>query len=302
MFLDSILVKLELITAHPLATLLVIGVLITGSRINPTIQFIVRALISLIFIIIFSVYGILSAIFFSLIGKRGLINWATARAYAYIAGGAVGISYKVEGEEHMLTGKPAIYVCNHQSAADLFVLGRIFPKDCVIVGKAELKYVPLLNIYMVLGKSIFLDRKNRDSSVQALIKAADEVKHRKISVFIFPEGTRSHLKEAELLPFKKGAFYMATQAGIPIIPIVVANYSDIYSSSRRIFHGGELHIKVLPPIETTNINIDDKDQINSLMDKTREIMLKTLRAITPKHKVSPLNVNIKPSNGDTKLN
>ncbi|CAG8565380.1 22489_t:CDS:2 [Dentiscutata erythropus] len=294
MFLDSILVKFELLTAHPLAILLVIGILITGSRINPTIQFFVRALISLIFIIIFSVFGILSAIFFSLIGKRGLINWATARAYAYIAGGAVGISYKVEGEEHMLTGKSAIYVCNHQSTADLFVLGRIFPKDCVIVGKAELKYVPLLNIYMVLGKSIFLVRKNRESSVQALIKAADEVKHRK--------GTRSHLKEAELLPFKKGAFYMAAQAGIPIIPIVVANYSDIYSSSRRIFRGGELHIKVLPPIETTNINIDDRDQINSLMDKTRENMLKTLRAITPKHKVPSLNVDIKPSNGDIKLN
>ncbi|KAF0345975.1 1-acylglycerol-3-phosphate O [Gigaspora margarita] len=295
MFLDSSsIVKLELITAHPLAILLVIGALITGSRINPTIQFFVRALISFIFIIIFSIYGILSAIFLSLIGKRGLINWATARAYAYIAGGAVGISYKVEGEEHMLTGKPSIYVCNHQSAADLFVLGRIFPKDCVIVGKAELKYIPLLNIYMILNNSIFLDRKNRNSSVQALTKAADEVKQRKTSVFIFPEGTRSHLKEAELLPFKKGAFYMAVQAGIPIVPIVVANYIDIYSSTRRIFRGGELHIKVLPPIETTNINADDKEQINSLMDKTRDVMLNTIREITPNHKV-------KSSNGDTKL-
>ncbi|CAG8760845.1 17978_t:CDS:2, partial [Gigaspora rosea] len=290
----SSIVKLELITAHPLAILLVIGALITGSRINPTIQFFVRALMCFMFIIIFSIYGILTAIFLSLIGKRGLINWVTARSYAYLAGGAVGISYKVEGEEHMLTGKPSIYVCNHQSAADLFVLGRIFPKDCVIVGKAELKYIPLLNIYMILNNSIFLDRKNRSSSVQALTKAADEVKHRKTSVFIFPEGTRSHLKEAELLPFKKGAFYMAVQAGIPIVPIVVANYIDIYSSTRRIFRGGELHIKVLPPIETTNLNADDKEQINSLMEKTREVMLNTIREITPNNKVEP-------SNGDTKV-
>ncbi|CAG8535659.1 12776_t:CDS:2 [Cetraspora pellucida] len=299
MFFDGILINLELFTAHPFVVFLVLGVLITGSRINPTIQFVVRAFISFIFIIAFSVYGIITAIFFSLIGNRGLINWATARSYAYIAGSAVGISYKVEGEEHMLTGKPSIYVCNHQSMADLFVLGRIFPKDCVIVGKAELKYVPFLNIYMILGNSIFLDRKNRDSSVQALIKAADDVKERKTSVFIFPEGTRSRLKEAELLPFKKGAFYMAVQAGIPIVPIVVANYSDIYSSSRKIFCGGELHMKVLPPIETTNIDINDKEQINALTDKTREIMLKTLREITSEHKVRPLNK--KTSNGNTKL-
>ncbi|CAG8637381.1 31700_t:CDS:2, partial [Racocetra persica] len=281
MFLGGSLVNLELFTAHPFTVFLMIGVLITGSRINPTIQFVVRALISLIMIIVFSVYGITTAIILSIIGKRGLINWATARSFAYVAGSVVGISYKVEGEEHMLTGQPAIYVCNHQSMADMFVLGRIFPKDCVIVGKAELKFVPFLNIYMILGNSIFLDRKNRDSSVQVLIKAADDVKERK--------GTRSRLKEAELLPFKKGAFYMAAQAGIPIIPIVVANYSDIYNSSRRIFRGGELHMKVLPPIDTTNVDIDDKEQINALTEKTREIMLKTLREITPKHKVRPLN-------------
>lgn len=64
-----------------------------------------------------------------------------------------------------------------------------------------------------------------------------------MSVFMFPEGTRARLEKADLLPFKKGAFHMAVQAGIPIVPIVVANYSDIYNSKQRIFRGGQLRIK-----------------------------------------------------------
>src|ERR1043165_5507302 len=94
-----------------------------------------------------------------------------------------------------------------------------------------------------LGQAVFLDRKNHGSAVQALTKAAQDIKEQKTSVFIFPEGTRARLQEADLLPFKKGAFHMAVQAGIPIVPIVVANYSEIYDSRRKIFRGGEINIK-----------------------------------------------------------
>jgi len=64
-----------------------------------------------------------------------------------------------------------------------------------------------------------------------------------VSVFIFPEGTRGHLQEADLLPFKKGAFHLAVQAEIPIVPVVVSNYSHVYDSRRQIFAGGEITIK-----------------------------------------------------------
>ncbi|RHZ81105.1 hypothetical protein Glove_123g78 [Diversispora epigaea] len=246
-------------------------------------RFWIKILISLIFVLLFSVYGSVISIIFTFIGKRGLINWVTARGYAYVAGSAVGISFKVEGEEYLNTGRPAIYICNHQSAVDLFVLGRIFPKNCVIVGKSSLKFVPLLGIFMILGRAVFLDRTNHNGAIHALSKAAQDIKERKTSVFIFPEGTRARLKEADLLPFKKGAFHMAAQAEIPIIPIVVANYSEIYNSKQRIFRGGQLRIKALPPIETTDINADDKNQIDALTLRTRDIMLDTLKEITLSH-------------------
>lgn len=120
---------------------------IIGSRYSAKLQFFVNAFISLIFLLLFSVYGSIISIVFTFIGKQGLINWATARGYGYVAGSAVGISYKVEGEEYLNTGRPAIYICNHQSAVDLFVLGRIFPKNCVVVGKSSLKFVPLLGMF-----------------------------------------------------------------------------------------------------------------------------------------------------------
>ncbi|CAJ0919744.1 254_t:CDS:2 [Entrophospora sp. SA101] len=176
---------------------------------------------------------------------------------------AVGITVKVEGEEY-LDVKPAIFICNHQATADLLVLGKVFPKNCTVIGKSSLKYVPFLNLYMKLGQGIFLDRKNHQNAT---------------SVFIFPEGTRARLQEADLLPFKKGAFHMAVRAKIPIVPIVVGNYSHLYDSKRRLFKSGEFRVRVLPPIDTSNMNEDDRDEINNLTNLTREEMLRTLKDI-----------------------
>lgn len=276
---EEIKMKLDVVPVRPLATAIIIAALYTGSRVNNTIQFGVRAFISIIFLLIFSAYGSLIAIIFSIIGKRGLINFVTARTYGYFASTAVGISFKVQGEEYLNT-RPAIFICNHQAAVDLLVLGRIFPKHCVVVGKASLRFIPLLGMFMSLGHAVFLDRKNHGSAVQALTNAAEEIKKQNTSVFIFPEGTRARLQEADLLLFKKGAFHMAVQAKIPIVPIVVANYSDNYNSKRKIFRGGEINVKVLQPIDVSNISID---QIDTLTNSTRELMLKTLKEISPLH-------------------
>ncbi|CAG8647183.1 7470_t:CDS:2 [Funneliformis caledonium] len=266
----------EVMPIQPLYITMIIGAIYTGSRINKKIQFGVRGIISLIFLLIFSAYGSFIAVLFSLIGKRGLINYVTARSYGFFAIPAVGISFKVHGEEN-LNVQPAVYICNHQAAIDVLVLARIFPKHCVVVGKASLRFVPLLGMF-----TVFLDRKNHGSAVQALTKAADDIREQKISVFIFPEGTRARLQEADLLPFKKGAFHMAVQAKIPVVPIVVANYSDNYDSKRKIFLGGEINIKVLPPIEVSHIDVENKEQIDELTNSTRELMLKTLKEISPR--------------------
>jgi lysophosphatidate acyltransferase len=143
---EEIRAEFEVIPTKPLIIAIIIGALYTGSRISNKIQFGVRAFISLIFLLVFSAYGSLVAIIFSIIGKRGLINYITARSYGFFASPAVGISFKVQGEEYLNT-RPAILICNHQAAVDVLVLGRIFPKHCVVVGKASLRFVPLLGMF-----------------------------------------------------------------------------------------------------------------------------------------------------------
>ncbi|CAG8533522.1 12470_t:CDS:1 [Ambispora leptoticha] len=268
---------------------LIVGGVIIGSRYHPKLQFIVRAFLSLVCLLFFSAYGSILAVIFTILGRRDEINWATARSYVAVAAPLVGITFKVENE-HYMDNRPVIFVCNHQAAIDMMILGRIFPKSCVVVGKSELKYVPLLGSFMHLSGAIFLDRANHGNAVKTFSEAVKDIKKRNVSVWIFPEGTRGHLQEANLLPFKKGAFHLAVQAQIPIVPVVVSNYSDIYDSKRKIFRGGELKIKVLPPIPTAGLDQENREHIDELTTRTRQIMLDTLKSITS----SPLE------NGHTK--
>lgn len=88
-----------------------------------------------------------------------------------------------------------------------------------------------------------MDRGNRTNAINQAKKAAEDMHKKKISVWVYPEGTRSNSVEPTLLPFKKGAFHMATQAKAPIIPIVIANYKDIYNAKTKHFTYGDIKIK-----------------------------------------------------------
>lgn len=91
--------------------------------------------------------------------------------------------------------------------------------------------------------TVFIDRGNRKTALAAFEGAAKHMRSQRQSVFIFPEGTRSYADQPTLLPFKKGAFHLAIQAQVPIIPIVVANYSHLISFQRRLFNSGTSPIK-----------------------------------------------------------
>ena len=131
--------------------------------------------------------------------------------------------------------------------------------------------------------------------------AADEIRNNKQSVYMFPEGTRSYSKEPMLLPFKKGAFHLALQAGAPIVPVVVANYSNVLYVKGWRFNSGTIPIKgklghfwfwyadltllVLKPIETKNLTSAD---IENLTRDTRELMLSELVDLTSKARGQPI--------------
>lgn len=148
----------------------------------------------------------------------------------------------VEGEEHLST-RPCVLIGNHQSELDVLLLGTIFPQYCAVTAKSSLKRVPFLGWFMALSGTVFIDRSDRQSAVKAFEGAAEEMRRERQSVFIFPEGTRSYAAGPELGAFKKGAFHLAVQAGVPVVPVVCANYWGVLSVRERRFRGGRIPVK-----------------------------------------------------------
>lgn len=98
---------------------------------------------------------------------------------------------------------------------------------------------------VALSKTVFIDRANRETARAVFDNAARQMQTERQSVYIFVEGTRSYTTRPELLPFKKGAFHLAVQAGVPVVPIVIANYSNVLHMQSRHFVPGKIPVKGL---------------------------------------------------------
>ena len=150
------------------------------------------------------------------------------------------------------------------------MLGSTFPQGCTVTSKKSLKYVPLLGWFMALSGTLFLDRSNRDKSVSTLNRGLQRLVKNKGSLWIFPEGTRSRTTELKMLPFKKGAFWLAKDGKIPIVPVVVSNTSTINNDKLKIFNRGEIIVKVLAPESLENI--ETKEQMNEFVARIEKKM------------------------------
>jgi len=148
--------------------------------------------------------------------------------------------------------RTCVYIANHQSNYDLYVLGRIVPRRTVSIGKKSLKWVPLFGQLYWLAGNVLIDRSNARQARQALVATTDTLQHRDTSIWVFPEGTRN---QGELLPFKKGAFQIALDAGVPIVPVCVSSYARNMRLNR--WNSGRVTIRSLPPIQTLGLTQAD---------------------------------------------
>ncbi len=173
-----------------------------------------------------------------------------------------GIRIRLEGGEHLTSYQPCIYVGNHQHAIDVLTLGSVYPRRTITVGKKELIWVPFFGIAFAAAGNILIDRSNRARAMASLERAVQALKEKRASILIFPEGTRNRSSEG-LLPFKKGAFHMAIMAGVPIVPIVCQSLNDLPGWKEGKLLGGELRIRVLPPISTQGLTSKDLDRLTT---------------------------------------
>lgn len=117
----------------------------------------------------------------------------------------------------------------------------MFPKQAAMTAKKQLQWTPFFGQFLTLSGAVFIDRGNNARAVQAVAAAGEKMKAQRTSIWIFPEGTRTNQEKVDLRPFKKGAFHMAVQAGVPIIPVVCENYWNLYHSGK--FESGRMKVK-----------------------------------------------------------
>ena len=94
---------------------------------------------------------------------------------------------------------------------------------------------------MSLSGVVWIDRGNNAKAVRSLMAAGETMKAQRMALWLFPEGTRSMREHHDMLPFKKGAFHIAVQAGVPIVPVVCENYWRLYR--KNVFESGTLKVR-----------------------------------------------------------
>ncbi|KAI9168570.1 1-acylglycerol-3-phosphate O-acyltransferase [Blastocladiella emersonii ATCC 22665] len=226
------------------------------------------------------VLGVVIARFFP--AHRGDIPFYVGRFFYHTAALALGVRVVVEGfDEYLLDPEfQAVLVANHQDTLDLVVMSAMFPRRCTVMAKKSLGRIPLLGTYLKIAKTFFIDRANSTKDRETMNAAVAEMNREHMSLFVYPEGTRSHRRDRTLLPFKKGAFHVAVQAQVPVVPVVFSAYDDMFDTKHMLFPGGTVHVKILPPIPTAGIDREDKLAIDALVAETRDTMLDTLFRIS----------------------
>lgn len=138
---------------------------------------------------------------------------------------------------------------------------------CTVVAKKEIFYAWPFGLAAWLAGLIFIDRVRSEKARNTLNSVNRVVKAEKIKVWVFPEGTRRNT--GEIHEFKKGAFHMAIDAQIPVLPIVFSSYSTFLNDKMRILNAGQIIITTLPPIPTKGLT---KDDVAILIEKTHNQM------------------------------
>jgi 1-acyl-sn-glycerol-3-phosphate acyltransferase len=177
------------------------------------------------------------------------------------------VKITVTGSEKLDPQRSYIYMPNHQSNADIpLLLGRL-PVQFRWLAKAELFRIPIFGRAMRGVGYISIDRSNRKSAFASLKRAAQTIRNG-TSVLIFPEGTRS--RDGRILPFKKGGFVLAVDAGVPIVPIVIRGTRGIIPKGHFMIHPAPVTMEILDPVETEAYTRKTKD---ALLERIRAILI-----------------------------
>src|SRR5689334_11647152 len=175
-----------------------------------------------------------------------------------------GVRVKVKGLELLDPKQTYVFVSNHRSYLDTAAMFIYTGRRIGLLAKKELLKVPVLGVGMGFVNVMAIDRTNRESAIRTTEAAAKRIQSG-VSFAVFVEGTRA--KPGELLPFKKGAFYMARQAGVPVVPVAIRSSDVLMGKGTGQARSGTLEMVILAPVETAGVETDE--DINRLIASVR---------------------------------
>eukprot|EP00744_Colponema_vietnamica_P007775 GILI01011146.1.p1 GENE.GILI01011146.1~~GILI01011146.1.p1 ORF type:complete len:350 (-),score=99.97 GILI01011146.1:273-1208(-) len=200
----------------------------------------------------------------------------------------MGIRVIVEGKEHFNLDEPTIAFFTHASNADAFILDSQCPISMKFIGKRSLFFIPLIGWLGAGLGHIPINRGRLEDAKKSLSYAGEQIRGGK-SVAISPEGTRRRNPSGgpeAMLPFKKGPFHLAKEAGVSITPAILIGVNSLWPPSKAFITPGTVVLRFLPPVpkEVSSLPIEQ------MMATVREEMLKGFHNLPPRelHKEKPL--------------
>ena len=217
-----------------------------------------RGLLTLLtFLISTTVLGLI-AIVAALLSRRPEIVFRLGRLWARLHLRVMGVHPEYAGLQHAAGRQPRIFLANHLSTLDIWVIAPALPDTTRFVAKRSLFWIPVLGQAMATAGFIPIDRKDRVRALRSLARAVETVR-RGASMILFPEGTRS--RGGKLAPFKKGAFHLALEAGVPIVPVAISGTGRVVKPRSIVVSPGPVRVTFAPPIDTASLRTEDLDAI-----------------------------------------
>ena len=198
-----------------------------------------------------------------LVNKHDLVYpWALFGAKSWLR--LSGVRVKVMGLELIDPNQTYVFVANHHSYLDTATIFVWLGRRIGLLAKKELLKVPVLGVGMGFVNVMAIDRTNRESAIRTTEAAAQRIKSG-VSFAVFVEGTRA--KPGELLPFKKGAFYMAREAGVAVVPVAIRNSDVLMGKGTGEARAGTIEMIVMEPVDTREVKSDG--DMNRLVESVR---------------------------------
>lgn len=201
--------------------------------------------------------------------KNGLIF---ANTIPYLTIKVLGVDYEIRHHNRMKDNHPCVFIANHQHALDLVFMAAVQCVPVVAIGKKQVLWVPFFGVMYWLSGQVLIDRKNHEKAMKTMANVAQMMKKKSVSVWIFPEGTRSNGKP--LQPFKKGAFYLAVEAQVPLLPMACSSLHKHIDLNK--WNAGRVVVDVMEPISTAGKTTQDvnrliEESFNKIKTKTDEL-------------------------------